>query len=209
MVTSSTSRAVRAARAITIALLVLSIGFTVLVLVSVGTGLFRHGDSLLYGDSITVPLQVSAGDLGQLPEGISADAWLDVDVTIQDPTISQMLLRSAQDLGPAVVIVWALWLLASVLNAAAHGDPFGRDNARRFRRLAVVLIAGGFALNVLNYAVLNAFFTQVPEYPSIDLAAGPFTPLPGGMLLGGLVAFALAAVFSDGARLREDVEGMV
>ncbi len=209
MVTSSTSRAVRAARAITIALLVLSIGFTALVLVSVVTGLFRQGDSLLYGDSITVPMQVSADDLGQLPDGISADDWFDVDVTIQDPTTSQMLLRSAQDLGPAVVIIWALWLLAAVLNAAAHGDPFGRDNARRFRSLAVLLIAGGFALNMLNYAVLNAFFTQVPEYPSIELAAGPFTPLPGGMLIGGLVAFALAAVFADGARLREDVEGMV
>ena len=57
--------------------------------------------------------------------------------------------------------------------------------------------------------VINAFFNQVPEYPSIDLAAGPFAPLPAGMLMGGLVAFALAAVFADGARLREDIEGMV
>ncbi|QZY29459.1 DUF2975 domain-containing protein [Nocardioides coralli] len=209
MVTSSTSKSVRAARTITIALLVLSIGFTALVLVSVVTGLFRHGDSLLYGDSITVPMQVSGSDLGQLPDGISAGNWLDVYVTIQDPTTSQMLLRSVQDLGPAVVIVWALWLLTAVLNAAAHGDPFGRDNARRFRSLALVLIAGGFALTMMNYAVLNAFLGQVPAYPSIDLAAGPFSPLPAGMLMGGLVAFALAAIFADGARLREDVEGMV
>jgi fermentation-respiration switch protein FrsA (DUF1100 family) len=209
MVTSSTSRAVRAARAITIALLVVSIGFAALVVVSVVTGLFRHGDSLLYGDSITVPMQVSLDDLGQLPDAISADDWLAVDVTIQDPSTSQMLLRSAQDLGPAIVIVWALWLLTAILNAAAHGDPFGRDNARRFRSLAVLLVAGGFALNMLNYLVLNAFLNQVPENPSIDLAAGPFTPLPAGMLMGALVAFALAAVFADGARLRADVEGMV
>jgi hypothetical protein len=209
MVTSSTSRAVRAARAITIALLMLATGFIALVLVSVVAGLVRHGDSLLYGDSITVPMQVSARDLGQLPDGISVDDWLGVDVTIQHPTTSQMLLRSAQDLGPAVVVAWSLWLLAGILNAAARGEPFGRDNARRFQRLAVLLILGGFALNALNYAVLNALFTQVPEYPSIHLAAGPFAPLPGGMLLGGMVAFALAAVFSDGARLREDVDGMV
>jgi hypothetical protein len=56
MVMSSTSLAVRAARAITVGLLVLSIAFTALVLVSVVTGLFRHGDSLLYGDPMTVPL---------------------------------------------------------------------------------------------------------------------------------------------------------
>jgi hypothetical protein len=103
----------------------------------------------------------------------------------------------------------ALWLLAAVLKSAAHGDPFGYDNARRFRSLGMLLVAGGFALNLMNYAVLNAFYTEVPEHPSLHLAAGPFTPLPGGMLVGALVSFALAAVFADGARLREDVDGMI
>ena len=209
MVTSSTSLAVRAARAITVGLLVLSVAFTALVLVSVVTGLFRDGDSLLYGNPMTVPMQISADDIGTLPEGITTDAWIDVDVEIPDPTTSQMLLRSARDLGPAVVVVWALWLLAGVMRSAAQGDPFGPENARRFRSLAVLLIAGGFALNVLNYVTLNALYTQLPEYPSVHLAAGPFTPLPIGMLVGGLVAYALAAIYADGARLREDVEGMV
>ncbi|MGA8980350.1 MAG: hypothetical protein WB473_14680, partial [Pedococcus sp.] len=77
------------------------------------------------------------------------------------------------------------------------------------RSLGVLLIVGGFALNLENYAVLNALFAQLPEYRSVHLAAGPFTPIPGGMLVGGLVAFALAAIFADGARLREDVDGMV
>ena len=148
MVTSSTSLAVRAARTITVGLLVLSVAFTALVLVSVVTGLFRHGDSLLYGDPMTVPMQVSADDVGALPDGITLDAWLDVDVEIPDPTTSQMLLRSARDLGPALVVVWALWLLAAVMRSAAQADPFGQDNARRFRSLAVLLIVGGFALNI-------------------------------------------------------------
>lgn len=209
MIASSTSLAVRAARAIAVGLLVLSVAFVALVLVSVVTGLFRHGDSLLYGNPISVPMQVSADDVGVLPDGIALDTWLSVNVEIPDPTTSQMLLRSARDLGPALVVVGALWLLAAVMKSAAQGDPFGQDNARRFRSLAVLLIAGGFALNALNYAVLNALYTQLPAYPSIHLAAGPFTPLPGGMLVGGLVASALAAIFADGARLREDVEGMV
>ena len=209
MVTSSTSLAVRSARAIIVALLVISVAFTALVLVSVVTGLFRHGDSLLYGDPMTVPMQVSADDVGTLPKGITLDSWLSVNVAIPNPTASQMLLRSVRDLGPALVVVWALWLLAAIMRSAARGDPFGQDNARRFRSLAVLLIVGGFALNLLNYAVLNALFTQLPEYPSIHIAAGPFSPLPGGMLVGGLVAFTLAAIFADGARMREDVEGMV
>ena len=209
MVTSSTSRAVHAARAITVGLLVLTVAFIALVLVSVLIGVLRHGDSLLYGDRMTVPMQVSAADVDTVPDGITLDSWLAVDVEIKDPTTSQMLLRSVRDLAPAIVIAWALWLLASIMRSAVRGDPFGQDNARRFRSLGVLLIVGGFALSMLNYAVLNALFTQVPEYPSVHLGSGPFTPLPGGMLVGGLVAFALAAIFADGARLREDVEGMV
>lgn len=209
MVTSSTSLAVRTARAVTVGLLILSVAFTALLLASVVTGLIRHGDSLLYGDPMTVPMQVSADDVGALPDGLTLDSWLGVDVEIRDPTTSQMLLRSARDLGPALVVVWALWLLAAVMKSAAQGDPFGTDNAGRFRSLGALLIVGGLALNLLNYAVLTALYTELPTYPSVDLGAGPFTPLPGGMLVGGLVAFALAAIFADGARLREDVEGMV
>ena len=209
MVTSSTSLAVRATRRLTVGLLILAIGFAALVLVSIVTGVVRHGDSLLYGDPMTVPMQLSADDVGTLPDGITVDSWLPVDVEIKDPTTSQMLLMSSRDLGIAIVVVWVLWLLAAVMRSAARGDPFGQDNARRFRSLGVLLIAGGFALNMLNYVVLNALYSELPEYPSVDLGAGPFTPLPGGMLVGGLVAFALAAIFADGARLREDVEGMV
>lgn len=158
---------------------------------------------------MTVPLQVSADDVGSLPQGITIDPWLDADVEISRPAVSQMLLRSVLDLGPTLVVVCALWLLAGVLRAAAHGDPFGPDNARRFRRLAALLIVAGFALTALNYAVLNALYSQVPSSPSVQLGAGPFSPLPGVMLVGGLVAYALAAIFTDGSRLREDVEGMV
>lgn len=209
MVTSSTSLAVRATRRLTVGLLILAIGFAALVLVSIVTGMVRHGDSLLYGAPMTVPMQLSADDVGTLPDGITVDSWLPVNVEIEDPTTSQMLLMSARDLGTAIVVVWILALLAAVMKSAARGDPFGQDNARRFRSLGVLLIAGGFAVNMLNYVVLNALYSELPSYAAVDLAAGPFTPLPGGMLVSGLVAFAVAAIFADGARLREDVEGMV
>ncbi len=209
METSSTSRAVRAGHAIAVGLFVLSLAFTALLLVSIVTGVVRHADSLLYGEPMSVPLQISADDVGTLPQGVTLDSWLAVEVEIPNPTTSEMLLRSAKDLGPAIVVAWALWLLTAIMGSAARGDPFGADNARRLRSLGLLLIFGGFALNLLNYAVLNALYTRVPEYPSIHLGAGPFSPLPVGPLVGGLVAFSLAAIFAEGARLREDVEGTI
>jgi hypothetical protein len=209
MVTSSTSRAVKTGHAIALGLLILSVAFTGLMLVSISMGVFRHGNSLLYGEPLSVPLQISAEDLGTLPGGVTLDSWLAVDVGIPEPTTSDMLWRSAMDVGPTLVVVWALWFLVSIMGSAARGEPFGTDNARRLRSLGVLLIVGGFVLSLLNYAMLNALYSRVPEYPSIHLAAGPFSPFPGGMLVGGLVAFALAAVFADGSRLREDVEGTI
>lgn len=209
MVTSSTSGAVRAGRTITVGLLILSLAFVALALVSIATGVVRGGDSLLYGDPMNVPMQLASEDLGPVPDGIALDSWVPVDVEIPDPTTTEMLLRSALDLGPGLVVVWALWLLAAVMRSAAHGDPFGNENAVRFRSLGILLVAGGFALNVLNYALVNALFARLPPYPSVELGAGPFSPIPAGMLLGGLAAFALAAIFTEGSRLREDVEGTI
>src|SRR3954451_8692906 len=195
MVTSSTSRAVRAGHAITVGLLIISLGFMALMLVSLVIGVVRHGDSLLYGKPLSVGLQVPATDVGSLPDGITLASWLPVEADIPDPTTQDMLWRSAMDLGPVITVIWALGLLAAIMGSATRGNPFGAENARRFRSLGLVLIVGGFALNLLHYAALNALYVSVPEQPSVHLAAGPFSPIPGGMLVGGLVAFALAAIF--------------
>ena len=184
------------------------IGFTALILVSVVTGLFRQGDSLLYGDTITVPMQASADNLGQWPDGLHRRlARRQRHASRSDDVADASEVRAGPRPGGRDRL-GALVAGRSPECGCARRPVRGRQR-KADSPSGGLLVAGGFALNTLNYAVLNAFFNQVPEYPSVDLAAGPFTPLPAGMLVGGLLAFALAAVFADGARLREDVDGMV
>lgn len=189
-------------------LLVLSAAFGVVALVSMAVGIARDGDSLLYGESPTVQLQLSPEDVGSLPSGLRVDSWLDANVELRDPTTRQMLLRSALDVGPGLLIIWGLWLVRRVLKSVMEGEPFGPSNVGRLRRLGFVLVVGAPVVELFNYSIRSALFNELPQYPSLNLGMAGFS-VPGAALIGGLGAFILAEVFSYGSRLRDDVEGMV
>lgn len=207
MTAAPPSGPVRAGHALVTGLLLLGLGFGVLTLVSIGVGLARDGDSLLYGDTLSVPLRLSPVDL-DLPAGLRVAGWPDVVVEVNDPTPQQMLLRSATDLGPLVLFVSGLWLLRGFMSSVRQGDPFGPRNVRRLRGLGFILLAGAPLVELLNYSLRSALFNVLPPFPSVDLGLAGYT-LPAAALLGGLGAFILAEVFACGVRLREDVEGTI
>jgi hypothetical protein len=208
MAAKGSARSVRTGYAIATFLLVASAAFGVIALVSIGVGIARHGDSLLYGHSPTIPLQLSPDDIGPLPPGLRADSWLDTNVELEDPTTRQMLLRSALDIGPGILVISGLWLIRRLLKSVIEGDPFGPANVGRLRRLGFMLVVGAPMVELVNYSIRTALFSELPPYPSLHLGMAGFT-VPGAALIGGLGAFILAEVFSYGSRLRDDVEGMV
>ncbi len=202
------SAAVRLAYVLVTGLLVLSLGFGLVILVSMGIGVMRDGNSLLYGDTLRVPMQLSTEGLAPLPPALVVDSWVDTGVAIKDPTVNQMLLQSAADVGPLVVFAGALWLVRGLLQSVTRADPFGPRNVRRLRNLGVLLAAGGVLVEVVNYSLRHALYNALPAFPTVNLGvSGP--ALPVGALLGALAAFVLAAVFAYGSQLREDVEGTI
>lgn len=202
------SAAVRVAYVLVTGLLVLSLSFGLVILVSMGVGVMRDGNSLLYGDTLRVPMQMSTEGLAPLPPALMVDSWVDTGVAIKDPTVKQMLLQSAADVGPLVVFAGALWLVRGLLQSVTRADPFGPRNVRRLRNLGVLLAAGGALVEVVNYSLRHALYNALPPFPTVDLGvSGP--ALPVGALLGALAAFVLAAVFAYGSQLREDVEGTI
>ncbi|MEP6665046.1 MAG: DUF2975 domain-containing protein [Nocardioidaceae bacterium] len=208
MPSQSPSGAVRTGYVLVSGLLFLTIAFGVLALASVAVGLARHGDSILYGETLRVPLQMSPDDFGPLPAGLTVDTWPTVDIEIHHPTSAQMLLRSAMDFGPLVLIGAGLWLLRGFMRSVMDGDPFGSANVRRLRGLGFILVLGAPLVELLNYSLRSSVFNVLPEYPSLHLGYSGYT-LPGSALLAGLGAFILAEVFAYGVRLREDVEGTI
>lgn len=202
------SGAVRTGSALVTGLLVLATAFGVLTLVSIGVGLARDGDSLLYGGTLPVPLTISPEDIGQLPSGLEVTGWPSVAVEVDNPTSKQMLLRSATDFGPLALMVTGLWLLRGFLGSVVQGDPFGARNVRRLRGLGFILVVGAPVVELVNYMLRSELFSILPPFPSVDLGLAGYS-LPAGALLGGLGALILGEVFAYGVRLREDVEGTI
>ena len=202
------SRAVKAGYTLVTGLLVLALVFGVVAVASVGVGLARHGDSLLYGDPLPVPLELSPDDVGPLPHGVELVTWPAVNVKVADPTTEQMLLRSATDFGPLVLFIAGLWLLRAFLRTVLDGDPFGARNVQRLRGIGFLLVVGAPLVQLLDHALRVSLFNVLPPYPSIDLGSEGLT-IPGNALLAGLGAFILAEVFAYGSRLREDVEATI
>ncbi len=202
------SRAVKAGYTLVTLLLVLALVFAVVAVVSVGVGLAHHGDSLLYGDPLAVPLELSPDDVGPLPHGVTLTEWPAVNVEVDDPTTEQMLLRSALDFGPLVLFVAGLWLLRAFLRTVLDGDPFGARNVQRLRAIGFLLVLGAPIVQLLNQALRASLFNVLPPYPTIDLGSEGLS-IPGNALLAGLGVFILAEVFAYGSRLREDVEATI
>jgi hypothetical protein len=201
------SGAVRAGHALVSGLLVFAVAFAAFAVVSMAVGVARDGNSLLYGETLSVPLQVNPEELGPLPAGVRFRGWPDVTVEVKDPTSREMLLRSAMDFGPLLLFIGGLWLLRGFARSVKEGDPFGSDNVQRLRRLGFLLVLGAPAVELLNYALRSDLYNDLPPN-RLDIGVAGFS-LPAGAMLGGLGAFILAEVFVHGVRLREDVEGTV
>ena len=152
------------------------------------------------------PLEVS----GSLPDDLAPTTDLVTGpmtgtVVVQDPTATQY----GWDLVPSVLLLVLAVVLARLLLGIARslraGDPFTPANASRLRTLSILLIVGGTFVPIFQSiafeGVLDPLLPGGPRAWTLDLHLWP-------VLSGILVGF-LAEVFARGARLREDVEGLV
>lgn len=152
------------------------------------------------------PLEVT----GSLPDDLAPTTELVTGpmtgpVVVQDPTAAQY----GWDLAPSALLlllaVVVARLLLGVVRSLRAGDPFTAANARRLTTLGVLLIVSGTFVPVFQgiafEAVLDPLLPDGPRTWTLELQLWP-------VLAGILIGF-LAEVFARGARLREDVEGLV
>ena len=137
------------------------------------------------------------------PEGVTGP--LSGTVVVADPGASDY----GWDLLPLVLAVavaaFGAFLLLGIARGLRAGDPFTMANARRLTSLAVLVTLGGLFLQVFHGISRDALLAAALPGQELPTAFElSFWPAPVGMLI-----FFLAEVFARGARLREDVEGLV
>ena len=112
-------------------------------------------------------------------------------------------LRATAALGLIVIALNYVVLkrLLAIVDTVRAGDPFVAANAQRLETIARALLVLQL-LSITIGAIAKAIST--PAHP-VDLDAG--FSISGW--LGVLLTFVLARVFAEGARMREDLEGVL
>ena len=147
---------------------------------------------------------------GRLPDDLVTPTQLvtgpfDGTVVVQDPSASQYGWALATTVLLLALALVVARLLLGIARSLRTVDPFTTANARRLTTLAVVVVVGGTFVPVFQSiafeGVLGPLLPGGPRTWTLDVSFWP--------LLAGILVFFLAEVFSRGARLREDVEGLV
>ena len=185
-------------------LVVLLLGAAVTI-VSTAVGLARGGNTLLGGRTLPVHAQLPREQVRSLPPGVRLTEDPPITVEVKDPSATQLLLSTGTAVGPFLLLAGSLWLLRGLARSVKKGDPFGRANTQRLRRLGFLLVVGAPVVELVNWALRLSLSNTLPN----PLTVTPGFRFPFALLLAGLGAFVLAEVFAHGTRLREDVEATI
>src|SRR4051794_22081812 len=185
-------------RAVTIANRIVTLLFA-LALITVVVVVFDAASGGLY-----LPMQVPPDQLSGLPPATEFAGWPDVRYHLVDPSAGQRVMYVLQQLAPLLLVIPGLWLLRGFLRSVLAGEPFGSENARRLRIIALLLLVGAPFVALAQYMLRNALFNDL----HVDLASKGYA-VPGAAMVAGLGVYVLAEVFAYGMRLREDVEATI
>lgn len=125
------------------------------------------------------------------------------DVVLPDPDLGARLLAALPALAGALLAAAVLWRLVGVARSARRAEVFVAANVRRLQGVALLIAVGGTAVSVLGQVCAAQLAQRVTERDGLSLE---LRLLPVGV--GLLVAF-LAEVMRRGARLRDEVDGLV
>jgi hypothetical protein len=172
--------------------------------------LLPHLLDWVHGSPLTWASTVAMEDTGAAPiAGLrGATAQLDGSVvwSVPDPSGLQRLLAMVPGLEVTVLVVLGAVCLWRLLTRIRGGDPFGRGALTSVRALAVLVLAYGVLVKTTRVLLDFLITAPVKAEPSayFRVEAGDFVAVVLGLLL-----LALAECFRQGARLRDDVEGLV
>lgn len=153
-----------------------------------------------------------------LPQLLQADVRDGHSFYLEDLPLWLRAASALPALVYAITIVLAAILVARMLRTIACGDAFGSGVRRTLAGLSVILIGGGIlhglADTVAVWLLRQNLFRFSQEHGADDAPAlrGVGLDLPDWpimLIVLGLIAAALTIAFRQGARLREEMAGVI
>ncbi|MFF4504682.1 DUF2975 domain-containing protein [Streptomyces sp. NPDC001401] len=127
------------------------------------------------------------------------------EIALAHPDVQQRILLALPDLFYGALLILVLALLLRMARTLREGDVFVPENARRLQVIAAAIVAMGVLGPAVDAITTHLLISGTAVSPAVPFA---YTVSAAPLLLGLLVA-ALAEVFRQGTRLREDTEGLV
>jgi hypothetical protein len=180
------------------------------------TPLIPSGGGGVVANTVTVPRPEGVPEpsvaVGAASPDVSVAAPPEVVVEFHDPTALERLLLAAPGLlGTAAVLV-VLFMVLRLVRSLDRGEPFVAANVRRVYAIAYTVLVGSLAVPVAGAVCDSVLRSRALGADGLVLTAGLLGGRGGislALVLTGFLLAALAEVFRRGARLREDVEGLV
>lgn len=162
-------------------------------------------------DRVTVHQPIDAPgtvpDVELSVDDVTIAAESTMTLVFEDPSALERLMLVL----PALLVQAAALVVLSLVLRVGRGDPFVPANVRRVHTIAFTVIVA--SILVPTARGLAGLFLQDGAVPAEGMVLASFeitlgsAPLSG--LLVGLMLAALAEVFRRGARMRDDVDGLV
>lgn len=155
--------------------------------------------------------------LVDLPQLLQADIRDGYSMFLEDLPAWLRMLGASPLLLHAVIVAAAVALVVRLCRRIASGDPFGRSARGTLTRLSLVLIVGGVAQGILDTIAVGVATNWISSRMFTSLGGdfavqGLGTDLPNFpimLIVLGIITAALAVAFREGARLREEMAGVV
>ena len=127
------------------------------------------------------------------------------EIALAHPDVQQRILLALPDLFYGALLILVLALFLRMARTLRVGDVFVPENARRLQVIAAAIMALGVFGPAVDAITTHLLISGTNVSPAVPFA---YTVSAAPLVLGLLVA-ALAEVFRQGTRLREDTEGLV
>ena len=179
-------------------------------------GIFSMTTGLMLGNAIMGD-RATHQPLTVLPQILQAELAPGATGDVTDVALWLRLLCAAPYVLNVVIVVLAGVVFDRIIDDVGRGQPFSSAVQRAWNRLSGVLVWGGLAQTALSTLAvviiggnlqdgLNGRSLFGAEYYGIGLNA---PDVPWMLIVLGIIAGALAIAFREGARLEDEVAGVV
>lgn len=186
-----------------------SVGVIVVMAVGVVSLLAPSAVVWAMGDPLTVVSQANevgpAAPLNPLP-GVTVTYGTDVVWSLSQAKPWQWLVSMIPNVLTMIALVTGSAVVLDAVNNARHGRPFDRRTVRDIRVLGFAVT--GYSIIVPIASVTVGFVLVAGANQNMAISV-PVDPTPVVIFVVGLLLVVLSDVLGRGARLQDDVDGLV